>query len=339
MAKIGDKNGESVGIDIGAYSIKIVALKDAAEKKFLSAYNIKKIPHGMGVSEIEPLVKEALEEIDLSPSQINLSISGPDVIVRFVNFPKMSREQLDDALVYEAEKYIPFNISEVVTDFIFLGDATEPGQMQVILAAAKRPAIENLTKIFENLKISVGIMDTDPFAMFNAFTAVKSSLEKKPYTLFNFGHSRTDILISFAEVPSFIRQVQIGGKNITDAICRDLSVEQDAAEEFKLGIDGEKKEQVMKATIPVLDELSREIQHSFSYFETRHDEGRGDIYCSGGMIEQAGVVEYLNEKLKIQMKKWNPLEGVEFSEDLAREDVNSVASQLAVCTGLALRKT
>ena len=39
----------------------------------------------------------------------------------------------------------------------------------------------------------------------------------------------------------------------------------------------------------------------------------------------------------LDVKKWNPIQGMEVSENLSKQDVDSIASQLAVCTGLALR--
>ncbi len=47
-----------------------------------------------------------MEEIDLKPQAVNMSVSGTDVIVRFIDLPRMSKEQLGSALVFEAEKYM-----------------------------------------------------------------------------------------------------------------------------------------------------------------------------------------------------------------------------------------
>ncbi|MFH1394940.1 MAG: type IV pilus assembly protein PilM [Candidatus Omnitrophota bacterium] len=337
MVKTGDKNRNSVGIDIGSYSIKIIAIDKISENNILTAYNIKTISPDVQAQQIEMLIKESLEEIDLHPDKINLSVSGPDVIVRFINFPKMKREQLEEALTYEAEKYIPFNLSEVVTDFIILGDAQEPGQMKVILAAAKKSSVMQKVKMIEHLGMTVEVMDTDPFALFNAFFTANPSLEKKCFALFDFGHSQTDMLISDGKDPCFIRQIQIGGRNISETLIKELSLTPKQSEECKLGLSDIDSESIMRSTVSVLDNLIKELQLSFTYFENRQNKKIDEIYCCGGMIEQQGVFDYLNDNLGIQMKKWNPLNNIGFSENLSQEDLNSVASQLAVSVGLALR--
>ncbi len=337
MIKLGKVKEKSVGLDIGTYSIKAVSIEKDPEKNTLTAYNIKKIPPGAKDTNLEQLIKETLDEVDLYPERVNLSISGPDVIVRFITLPKMSKEQLKNALKFEAEKHIPFNINEVVLDFLILGDAPEAGQMRVLLAAAKLKPIEALVGTIERLGITVNIIDSDPFAMFNAFIESKPSLEDKGNAFLDLGHSQTDVLITIGKLPCFMRQIQIGGKDVTEAIRDSLSVSPEKAEEHKLGIGKADKEVIAQATAQVLDDLIKEMQLSFGYFENRYNEGVSAIYCSGGMSYQKGVVDYLSEKLGTQVQKWNPADGINISENLSKQDIDSVASQLAVSIGLALR--
>jgi len=335
--KSDDNGGRSVGLDIGTYSIKLAAVKDARDKKILIALNEKKISPKADFDEKTSVIREMFKEVGFYPSEVNLSIFGPDVIVRFVNFPKMSRAQLEDALGYEAEKYIPFNMNEVITDVAIPDSARETEQMRVILAAAKKNAVEELMKICKNLNLEIGIIDMDPFAMFNAFLEASSVQTDQTHALFNFGHSRTDVLIASGKEPVFIRQIPIAGKDISLAIARDEEIGSDAAPERKLSSPEEKSNKVLQATFSVLESLIKEIQLSFSYFESRQGKKIGEIYCSGGMIEQEGVFGYLNEKLNVQIKKWDPLDAVEISEDIFRSDANSPVSQFAVCIGLVLR--
>ncbi|MFH1552649.1 MAG: type IV pilus assembly protein PilM [Candidatus Omnitrophota bacterium] len=337
MFKLGKTKEESVGLDIGSYSVKVAAIRKEAGENTLTAYDIKKIPLDQKDIKVEYRIREALDEINLHPDTVNLSISGPDVIVRFINLPKMNREQLQNAMVFEAEKYIPFNISEVVLDFIILGNAPEAGQMRVLLAAAKRETVESRVKVIEDLNMTVNAMDINPFAVFNAFTESYPLSGDDGNAFLDLGHSGTDVLVSIGEIPCFMRQIQIGGKDVADAICHNLSVSQEKAEEYKVGLGGPDKEAITQATVPILDDLITEVQLSFGYFENRYNKGVSNIYCSGGMIFQEGVADYLTKKLGIQVKKWNPVEGIGISENLSREDIDSVASQLAVSIGLALR--
>ena len=337
MIKFGAKKEETVGLDIGSYAIKVCSLTKNNSQNTLTAYNIKKIPQENKDFKIKTLLEEVFDEIDLHPEQVNLSVSGPDVIVRFIDFPRMSKEDLRNALAFEAEKYIPFTVSEVFLDFMILGEAAEADKMRVLLAAVKREPVETLVKTMEEMEIGVNLIDVDPFAVFNAFNFSNPSEEGKCRTFLNLGHLKNDILISVGDMPHFTRQIQIGGKDITREISKVLAVSPEKAEEMKLSPPAEQAEQVKQAVTTILDKIITEVQLSFSYFENRSSVKVGEIYCSGGMVYLDKTVDYLSEKLGSEVKKWNPLAGLTVAENISKQDIDSVASQLAVCIGLALR--
>lgn len=337
MLKFGRADENVVGLDIGTYSIKAISLKNVPNDSILTAYNMKNITTGEGSVPIDQLIKDVLDEVDLQPERVNISLSGPDVIVRFITFPKMNKEQLENALKFEAEKYIPFDVNDVVLDFIILGDAPESGQMNVLLVAVKREPIDSIVKTIEKLKMSVNIIDIDPFAVFNAFNASNKALENEGCAFLDLGHTHTDVLITTGTVPCFMRQIQIAGKDISSSISKGLSVNPEVAEEYKRAPGDDVKSAVMEATESVLDELVNEIQLSFGYFENKHNKVIKNTYCSGGMIAQEGVIDYIGNKLGVKVNKWNPVDNVKIDEAISRSDINTVSSQLAVGIGLALR--
>ncbi|MGB3081711.1 MAG: type IV pilus assembly protein PilM [Candidatus Omnitrophota bacterium] len=336
MIKFGQKFKESVGLDIGTYSIKVISIKKEKESNILTGYNIKNVPPDAKSTDTERLVQEAFDEIDLHPDEVNLAISGPSVIVRFVDMPRMNKDQLESALGYEAEKYIPFNINEVVIDFLILGDAEEAGQMRVLIAAAKRDLVESRVNLLDKMGIDVGVMDIVSFAIFNAFLA-SGPVEEKGNAFFDFGHSESNVLISIGSQPCFMRQIQIGGKDIAKAISKDMGVPLEKAEELKVNADEVSRERVRQSSFTILEEIMREMQLSFGYFENRYNTSVSNLYCSGGMLFQEGVMEYFETKSGLKVERWNPAKGLSVAENLSLEVIDSVSPQLAVSIGLALR--
>ncbi|MFH1847412.1 MAG: type IV pilus assembly protein PilM [Candidatus Omnitrophota bacterium] len=338
MIKLGNIKQSSVGLDIGTNSVKIACLRKNADKNTLLGYNIKNLPFDIKPDHVIDVVREAFEEIELSPDEINLSISGPEVIVRFVDLPKMTKEQLESALVFEAEKYIPFNINDVMLDFIILGDSSEPGQMKVLLAAAKKEAINSRLSMAENLGMAVNLLDINSFAMFNAFLASnQEDLDGKGIAFFDLGYSDTNVIISTGKVPSFMRLIQIGTKDIISAMSRNLSIPIDQVDALMMGKDEASNNSIREGAGSILDDLVNEMQLSFGYFENRSNIAVKEVFCSGGMVHQQVALDYLSQKLEVTLKKWNPLEGLILSESLSGEDLEKAASQLAVAVGLALR--
>jgi len=339
MFNISKKTKESVGLDIGSYSVKVVSIVKESGHNILSAYNLKQIPFEAAKtpSQIAKSVKEAMDEMDIHPSEVNLSVSGSNMIVRFISLPKMSKDQLENAMSFEAEKYIPFSADEVIMDFLILDDA-EGGQMNVLLAAAKRDFVQSQLGLLEKLGMGINVIDIDAFAVFNAYTFSNKFPADKGTAFLDLGFSQTSVLISTGTIPRFMRLIQIGGKDIIETIAADMSIPQEQAEEMKLKGGEKNGEKVRQVTTAVLDELVKELQLSFGYFENKYGKGVGSIYCSGGMIYQPGTIEYLQEKLGAQLEVWSPLKGLDISESLSREALDPLASQLAVSIGLGLRE-
>lgn len=337
MAKRGSgKENGTVGIDIGTHSIKVTVFSGPRESPLLEAYNIKNIVAGTDKVDIAKEIKEALSEIDVRPSSVNLSVFGPDVIVRFINLPKMTKEQLDAALIFEAEKYIPFNVREVVLDSVVLGPAQDTGQMKVLLAAAKRGPIESLVRIFSDMGIQVNFIDITAFAGFNAFLSAVDSAEKVA-ALLDIGHSQTSLLISIDGAPFFVRQIHTGGRDIDVLIARTLSVPVETAAEYKKGVGDFDAETVENCIRKILDGIIREIHLSFGYFEGTCSRPVEGIFCSGGMLYTPGTLEYLSKKMGTNVEKWDPLKGIKTADSISKQDLDSVSSCLAVSVGLALR--
>ncbi|MDD4956686.1 MAG: type IV pilus assembly protein PilM [Candidatus Omnitrophica bacterium] len=326
-----------VGVDIGAYSVKVLSVSREQNDRTVTAYNIKNLPLDGKDHKMENVIGEAFDEIDIKPKTVNISMSGPDVIVRFINLPKMTKEQLENALAFEAEKYIPFNVNEVVLDFVIMGKAPEPGQMKVLLAAGKKEAVDPLIRIFDRMGINVGLIDINALAVFNAYLSTGGLSEDEGTVFLDLGHSQTDILISTGDQPCFTRQVQIGGGDMTLAISRDLSVPLAKAEEIKMGLDQSNKEGAQRIMLQILDDLVKEIQLSFGYFENRYNKGISRVFCSGGLVYREGLLEYLGSRLGVPVETWDPVKGLKLAETLSKQDMGMIASRLAVCVGLALR--
>ena len=72
-------------------------------------------------------------------ARVAAALSGHAVIVKRLSLPAMSQAELSEAIPWEAEQYIPFDLSEVQLDYqvVNSGDPNKSG-LDVLLVAAKR---------------------------------------------------------------------------------------------------------------------------------------------------------------------------------------------------------
>src|SRR6185436_19518863 len=87
-------------------------------------------------------------EVGLKKVPVRLGLASPRVVVRQVEMPEMSREELSSALQFQAAELIPIPLDDAVLDFAILGPAS-PGEggerrMQVLLAAAQEGTVHRL---------------------------------------------------------------------------------------------------------------------------------------------------------------------------------------------------
>jgi type IV pilus assembly protein PilM len=279
------------------------------------------------------------------------SISGNQVIVRYVRFPKLSREELNKTIQFEAEPYIPFDIREVNLSYHILGEVVEEGQkkMEAILVAAKKDVVQARLDIFNDLNLRAVVVDIDGFALANAYEISADPSVAETVLLINIGHSVTNMAIVENHVPRVVRDVFISGNSFTKAIQKNVGCDVKAAEDMKsrycLLVTAEEKEktlaenqkealQVSNAVAPVAKELLLEIQKSIDFYISQNPERSVHrVLLSGGSADLKNLDKYLHQELRLPVEILNPLKNIAGGESVPQ----TVAPQLAIAVGLAVR--
>ena len=142
----------TVGLDIGSSAVKAVALKRGRAGWSLVAAGEAPLPEGSmqdGAAAEPTAVSEAvsqlLDSLEMRRARVASALSGHAVIVKRLSLPSMSQAELNDAIPWEAEQYIPFDLSEVQLDYQVVNsgaDAAKSG-LDVLLVAAKKDRIDD----------------------------------------------------------------------------------------------------------------------------------------------------------------------------------------------------
>ena len=328
-----------VGLDIGTRLIKALEISVEGDTRQLTKFHFVKVDFPLNREKTRDALKALLNDFHPTVKEVDISLSSASAMVRFIDMPKMKTEDLKNSLQFEAEKYIPFNIEEVIIDASILEEATtEKNQMKVLLAAAKKDAVNFKLELLKEMGLSVGIIDIDSFACFNAFSASFGNPdESKSKALLNIGYTQTNVVIFRGDKPFFTRDIQIGGKDIAKIIARDLQIEEKESDIYIFD-PKDKTPQDLVAAKSVLSNLADEIRLSFGYYENQYARGIDEIFISGGVARLAGILDYLEESFGVKPLRWNPFSKFEIAPDLDRKSLEVHEPQFAVCAGLAIRK-
>jgi len=328
-----------IAIDIGGYSVKAVAISHAKEAPLLLSFSI--IPIG---DNIIKAISQAHAELGLTKTKVAASISGSTVIARYIDIPLMNEEELAGAIRFEAEKVIPYDIDEVQLDCAKI-ENLNGNRMRVVMVAAKKDLVDSQIKILSEAGLEPSIFDVDSFAVANAF--INTSIDNTSVCgLLNIGFNKSNLNIVRDGKTYLSRDIDIGGRSIAKLIADNLSlpeiealkVLEDKLAKFEELAEDERK--LIEAPITdVLSRLADEVALSFDFYENQHENNIAKVFISGGMSMPKITEDFLKESLGRGLQRWNPITHIKISEKLDSEKIDELAPQLAVATGLALRKT
>ncbi len=348
MFGLGTKR-DTVGLDIGASSIKAVQLKGGRGGYELVRLGIvplhpETIVDGviMDSGTVISAIQQIFTENQIKTKDVAVAVSGHSVIVKKIKVQRMKPEELEENIPFEAEQYVPYAIEDVNLDFQILESAT-PGsnEMDVLLVAVKKDIINDYLSIISTAGLNAVVVDVDAFALQNAFEIAHEADREQVVGLVNLGAAVMNINILQGGMSEFTRDSALGGTRYTESIQKMLGLSYEQAEALKLGgeVDGRTFEDARPAVDMVNTELAGEIRRSFDFFRSSsHSDTIHRVVLSGGCARLPGLVEYLSENLEIPCDVANPLRRV--TADSKRFDpayLQVIAPQLAVCVGLALR--
>ena len=323
-----------VGLDIGTSTIKVVQLLKVKEQFNLVKASIEELKFNAEEKDKLSALKRLLKRAKISEKEVNISIEGPSVIIRNIQLPKMSEADLKNAIKYEVEKYIPYNVNEVIVDCQIISEAEN--NMGVLLVAAKKDSINDKIQLVQKAGLCPWVVDIDSFALINAFN-LNNEEKNKTIALLNIGSEATSVNIIRGDLLNFTRNIPVGGKRVTEVLAENFKVDLALAEELKRN-PGDKKEAVDKLCLNAMREMAIEIKSSFDYYESQYEEGVTEIFISGGVAIDENMANFLSENMNLEVKRWSVLDRLILGNKSLRDKISPIQDYFAVATGLALRK-
>lgn len=326
-----------IGLDIGSYAVKMLEISGPPDRPALNGFGMKKIA-GLSKDDAAAAIKSLADEIKSSQKEACISVSGPSVTVRFVSMPKMNEDELKNAMRFEAEKFIPFDMNDCVFDFQILKKAPAEGvspptsktktppsvqseglvkprdegenKINILFVAAKKEHVAEKVELVKRAGFSVKLVDVDSLAIANAFAVNFPKLDPaKASALLNIGAKSTNLSITRGDMPYFVRDSDMGTSDFNEAASKNL-----------------------------LNNLLDDLKLSLSYYENQSGMSIDDIYISGGACGIAGLDEALENAFGAKPRRWNPLGFLDIvANRMPAGAIEGSKHHFAVAAGLALR--
>ena len=337
------------GLDIGSHSIKLVRLKARQGGYQLVNFGVMPLPtraivdhtildEGGVVTAIRNLIR--MEQIGARDTAV--ALPGQAVLMKTLRLPRMRDRELAEAMQWEAEQHIPFDMADVNLDFRVLPSGNEPGeQMDVLLVAARKTTVADRTALLTAAGLRPVVVDGDALAMANAFEAAHG-LAQVPTALVDIGASAMNVNITANGATLFQRAVVIGCDRYTSAVQTAFGVDQDEAEDLKMGhrhLDAANRETLLDCLATVSSEIGGELQRSFDLFRASTHRNVDRVVISGGCARIKGLDHFLGAHLGLPVNVANPFDRMDCNDNQFDPTyLQDMAPLAAVAVGLALRR-
>ncbi|MCF7793797.1 MAG: pilus assembly protein PilM [Candidatus Cloacimonetes bacterium] len=344
---------ESIGLDIGSHSIKMVYLKKLHQGFKLLNYETRStLPDGVEPNQSDlsrdrfaPVLSGMLRSMKINPKKVKhivSSIGGDNTSIKQIKTIFLPDEELESALFFEAKKHLPIGGSEMILDYQVLSVEEKTNNMNILLASSTKESLNGHSTILTNAGLTPGIVDLESLAVANSF-ALNTFVEEGIYVILNLGMFKTNMVIYGPKAKFFSRDISWGGYHITKDIMKQKKLSYQEAEKYKLehGLIAEDEEK-QKDSIIALDiteksateMIVQEVKRSLRFYVK--EAGNSDfrkILMVGGTAKLKGLPEYFTDQLKLETEVYNPFVNLEKPEKFKdKQD-----PQLALALGLAMR--
>ncbi|MFA6383123.1 MAG: type IV pilus assembly protein PilM [Parcubacteria group bacterium] len=347
-----------LGIDIGTSSIKIAEIKIGNNKPILSNYAWMKISGASGDAQTEfsdvvlsKYVRRMLGAAKFKSKKAYVSMPAFGGLITLIEFPQMSKEDLDQAIKFEAHKYIPTSMDDIALSWDILNIKNAPlvakreeieskmdvsananSKLQVLLVAAPKSKVEKYEKIIAETGLSLNSIEIESFSVLRSLVGNDAG----NFVIIDIGSRVCNIVLVEKGVIKVNRNIDAGGREITKVISRSMDIDEERAEKFKISNkDLLSKETNMKFTTLdlIIDETKRVLN---TYYKNEGEKRVDGIILTGGTAGLSGIDKYFGEALNIKTIIGNPLGRIGYDAKLDSK-LREIGPRLSVCVGLALR--
>ncbi len=368
---------ETVGIDVGHYSIKYVrVLHNARGGKIVVDADLERVPDGAIVNgEIQvresgsaPAEGEGKRERDgadlLGEALTKLFLRHPvddscDIVISVncgagaggvlvdrlaVKVPKNGNEAA--IILQTAQSRPPFDDQDNVIDYEVVSRENEDVKVNVV--AAKNALLDSWAQFFVRRGMRPTAIDVDIFGLLNAYyvTARPADLEATA-AIFNIGEKKMSV--AFVQDGKFHSMRAMTGGSldmVIRKICTNLEIDADKCHEiFDKGdlsvVDGFSEAEVEAALKDAYEDIMAQIDFGMRYFSSSEDtKTLNKILLGGGGASIPGLKEFIAERTGLETDTVNPFSYMECDAKAFGEGGISVALSniYAPALGLALRK-
>lgn len=340
------------GLDIGNGSLKVMQVSEGQHDPHGKNYQQ---PHVIGYGTVtfdkaaidngvvvQPeIIAKATNELfkqhlvgDITTERVAMTIPAYRTFTRSIQLPQLKPKELQDAVMLEAEQYIPLPLEELYLDYQQIRQVKD--QTEVLAVAVPKDIVDSYVELASILGLEAVLIETTMGASARLFSQDKQS--DVPTVIIDFGSLSSDIsvydkgILAASTVPG-------GGQVFTNSIQEKLKVTPEEAQliKTKYGLGLSKRQDEIKAALePTLAQIVKEIRRMIRYYDEHYGSERPvkQLVTLGGGANMPGLSEYLTNALRLAVRSCDPWQYLQYKG--LQPPSNADKPMYATAAGLSL---
>jgi len=370
MGLFSKKQDSYLGIDLGGSSIKAVELRDYNGRPQLVTYGFVELQTNILKSNTEEdkehvvnALRQIIKEARVTTNQVVTGLPSYTVFSSIISLPNMSKKELMSAVKWEAKKFVPMPVDEMILDWEIIKDTQDTGavakedgdgpegndkekddakksqkDLKVLLTAAPKNLVQRYVEIFRAVDLELASLETQAFALERSLIG----RDKAPIMIVDIGASASDIMVFIDGIPIVTRSIDIGGNNISQTIARSMNVSVDRAEQFKrdFGLSSAESNasRVPKTIEFVVSNIVNEIKYVLNLYQNQGNiKPIEKIILCGGSSFLVNLPDYLEKVFNTKVYIGDPWARIMYPVEL-KPVWEEIGPRFAVAVGFAMRQ-
>ncbi len=330
------------GIDIGASSVKAVRLEPIRKGMQLLDIGMKNLPMGEDFhpENLSEALAEALDALihDKKRPKAVVNFSGKTPLIRYLSLPVMPKDELAEAVKWEAKKLVSFPMEEMLLDYFIAAEdqSQDIKRYELVLVVVEKNIVQKQWAMMNKIGLDLLAIDVNPLSLLSAVRFNHPNDLKGNLIYLDIGAAKTDIAILKEGVLRFTRRLEMGGEQITRRLETELNVSYDQAERMKCEKGMAAEEAIQTFLKEEIDRFIVEVQRSVDYYRAQFRETVfSKIILMGGGALLPGFADYFSGYFDSDVMLDDPFIAISGAESLS--DVKMISPRFSTGIGLALR--
>ena len=344
------KHRSILGIDITSTAVKILEISGDANALRVESYGSEKLPvnalDGNVIKDIDAVagsIKKLIDRLQTNCTQVALAVPDAAIISKIVQINDGLRdEEMEELIVIEADKYIPYPIDEINLDFEIRGPSEKSlGMLDVLIVASRAENVNNRVDAVTRAGLEAVVVDVESYAVERAAQQLAKDLpalgQDKTIAIIDIGANYTHLFVLHGMKLIYSRDEKFGSVQLTNAIAEHykMTFEQAALAKEQGQLPADYETEVLE---PFKENILLQIKRTLHFFYSASQEESVDhILLAGGMARLPGLVALIHEQLAVTTTVANPFSYMLPGKMVHLDSINQDAPALMVACGLALR--